>query len=60
MFEPWITLPVKDVRIHLPMSMFDEEIRIMFRDVETIDKTIEQLQSLKERMPDMRIYMNDQ
>lgn len=48
MFEPWITIPVDGVRIQMPLSLFDGEVRIMFRDAETIDKTIEQLQNLKE------------
>lgn len=47
-FTPWITVPVKDVHIDLPLSMQDHDIRIMFRNVETVDKTIEQLQNLRE------------
>ena len=48
MFEPWVTIPIDDVRIQMPLSIFDGEVRIMFKDVESIDKTIEQLQNLKE------------
>lgn len=57
-FKPWITIPAKDVRVELPTSLFDYDIRIMFKDVDTIDKTIEQLQNLKELMRDGRINMN--
>lgn len=55
MFAPWITIPVKDIRIDLPLSMQDDTIRIMFRNVEAIDKTIEQLQNLKELVRDTEI-----
>lgn len=46
-FEPWITIPANDVRIQLPLTIHDTEVRIMFKDVATIDKTIEQLEKLK-------------
>lgn len=49
-FEPWITVPVEDVRVHLPLSMQDTDICIMFRNPEVIDKTIEQLENLKKYM----------
>lgn len=47
-FKPWITIPTDEVVVHLPLSMADRDIRIMFRDVESIDRTIEQLQNLRE------------
>ena len=47
MFKPWITVPAEDIRIQLPMNMSDTEIKIMFRDAEVVDKTIEQLKKLK-------------
>jgi len=50
MFAPWITIPAEDVRVQLPMSIFDGNIKIMFRNTEVIDKTIEQLENLKELM----------
>ena len=57
-FKPWITVPAEDVRIRLPLSAYDDSFRIMFRNAEAIDKTIEQLQNLKELMKDGRINMN--
>lgn len=57
-FKPWITVPAEDIRIELPLSLYDDDIRIMFKDEEAIDKTIEQLQNLKELMGDRRINMN--
>lgn len=53
MFAPWITVPAEDVRLQLPMSIFDGDIKIMFRNVEAIDKTIEQLENLKQLMREM-------
>jgi hypothetical protein len=50
MFAPWITIPADDVRVQLPMSIFDGDIKIMFRNAEVIDKTIEQMENLKELM----------
>ena len=58
MFKPWITVPVEDVRISLPLSMEDDTIRIMFRNAEVVDKTIEQLQNLKELLKDGRTIMD--
>lgn len=49
-FVPWITIPTEDVHIDLPLSMQDKDIRIMFRNPEVIDKTIEQLENLKKYM----------
>ena len=49
-FAPWVTIPVKDVRVQLPLSMADTDIRIMFRNAEVIDETIEQLENLKKYM----------
>lgn len=48
MFEPWITIPANDVHISLPISIYEGNIKIMFRDENAIDKTIEQLQYLRE------------
>ena len=48
MIKPWITLPVAHISVQLPMSIFEGDIKIMFKDVETIDNAIEQLQNLKE------------
>lgn len=58
MFKPWITVPIEDVRIPLPLSMEDDTIRIMFRNAEVVDKTIEQLQNLKELLKDGRTFMD--
>lgn len=49
-FAPWITVNVDDVRVHLPMSIHDKDIRIMFRNAEVIDETIKQLEELKKYM----------
>lgn len=50
MFNPWITVPVEDVRVRLPMRLSDDSIKILFRDITAIDKTIEQLEKLKQYM----------
>lgn len=55
MIAPWITIPVKDIHLDLPMSMADDSIKIMFRNVEAIDETIKKLEDLKTRMPDKEI-----
>jgi hypothetical protein len=47
---PWVNIPADDVRLQLPLSMQDKDIRIMFRNTEVIDETIKQLQNLKEIM----------
>ena len=47
MFIPWVTIPADDIRIQLPLNMFDKDVKIMFRNAEAIDKTIEQLQNVK-------------
>lgn len=47
MFIPWVTIPADDIRIQLPLGMFDKDVKIMFRNAEAIDKTIEQLQNVK-------------
>lgn len=47
MILPWITIPADDVRIQLPLSIFEGDVKIMFRDTKTIDNTIEQLQNVK-------------
>lgn len=48
MFKPWITVPVEVIRVSLPANPYDREVTIMFRDVEAVDKTIEQLKNLRE------------
>ena len=48
MFKPWITIPISDVRIELPASEFDGSFKLMFRDAAAVEKTIEQLENLKE------------
>lgn len=50
MILPWVNIPADDVRLQLPLSIHDADIKIMFRNTEVIDKTIEQLQNLKEIM----------
>jgi hypothetical protein len=53
MFAPWITVPAEDIQIQVPLSIFESDFKIMFRNVEAIDKTIEQLENLKELMCEM-------
>lgn len=48
MFMPWITIPAEDIRVQMPMSAHDGNVRIMFRDAAAVEKTIEQLENLKE------------
>ncbi len=48
MFVPWVTIPADDIRIQLPLSICDGDIKLMFRNVEVIDKTIAQLQNVRE------------
>lgn len=49
-YAPWVTVPADDIRVHLPMSIFDGDIKIMFRSPEVIDKVIEQMELLKDYM----------
>lgn len=48
MFMPWITIPAEDVRVQMPVSDYDGNVRIMFRDAAAVEKTIEQLVNLKD------------
>lgn len=48
----WVTVPVSDVRIQMPNSMTDRDVKILFKDVETIDSVIAQLESIKEMIDD--------
>lgn len=48
MFKPWITVPTSDVHVELPTSEFDGNFKLMFRDAAAVEKTIEQLENLKE------------
>lgn len=47
MFKPWITIPVNDISMSLPKSIFDTEVRIMFKDESAVNNVIEQLEELK-------------
>ena len=55
-FAPWITIPAEDVSVQLPLSMADNDIRVMFKTTEAIDKTIEQLENLKRLMTEMAAH----
>lgn len=48
MSDLWVTIPVTDVRVVQPLSIEDRNVKLMFRDVETIDSVIAQLESIKE------------
>lgn len=50
MILPWITIPADDIRLQLPLSIHDRDVKMMFRDTKTIDNTIEQLENLKQLM----------
>ena len=58
MVIPWISIPAAKAHIQLPLSLEDREIRIMFKDIATIDDTIEKLQDLKKRMGDKETFMH--
>lgn len=55
MLQPWIEIPVKDIRVNVPQSIFDGSFKIMFRNNEVIDETIKKLEELKTRMPSEEI-----
>ena len=48
--RPWISIPADDISISLPMSIFDDSVKIKFKDIDAIDNAINQLQILKEIM----------
>lgn len=48
MFKPWITVPIRDVHIEIPADPYEQNVKIMFRDADAVDKTIEQLENLRE------------
>ncbi len=52
MINLWVTVPVNDIRIIMPVSMEDHNVNFMLRDVETIDSVIAQLESIKESIDD--------
>ena len=52
MSDLWITVPADDTRVVMPTSMDDKNIKIMFRDAETIESVIAQLESIKEMLGD--------
>lgn len=47
MSKLWVTLPIENVNIQLPTSLFEGEIKIAFDNVEAIDDAIKQLNELK-------------
>lgn len=55
MLQPWIEIPVSDIRVRAPMSIFDGNFKIMFRNNDVIDETIKKLEELKTRMPSEEI-----
>lgn len=48
MFMPWITIPAEDVRVQMPVDVHGGNVKIMFRDGAAVEKTIEQLENLKD------------
>ncbi len=46
MFKPWVSIPVEDVRVTVDYEFGD--VRIMFKDVDAIDKAMEQLKNVRE------------
>ena len=57
MFQPWITLPAKDVHIILPLGIFDKDIEIMFKNVAVVDSAIEQLHRIREMLVEKEAYI---
>lgn len=53
----WIVINKDHVIIQYPSGIFNPNVRILFRDVETIDKTIEQMLAVKKSM--MEEAIND-
>ena len=51
MFNPWVSIPVENVRVTVDYNYGD--VRIMFKDTETIDKTIEELHRVREVVKEM-------
>ena len=54
----WVTVPVNDVRIQMPTSMSDHDVHLMFRDIETINSVITQLESIKETIDNSVKHFN--
>jgi hypothetical protein len=50
MAKLWITLPAKDVRIQLPLGIFDGDVKILLMNEKVIDSAIEQLDEAKQAM----------
>lgn len=51
MFKPWVSIPVDDATVTVDYNYGD--IRIMFKDVKTVDDTIAQLENVRELMIEM-------
>lgn len=51
MFKPWISIPVDDAKVTVDYNVGD--IRIMIRDVKTIDNVIAQLENVRELAKEM-------
>lgn len=51
MFKPWLSIPVDDATVAVDYDYGD--IRIMFKDVKTIDDVIAQLENVREVMAEM-------
>ncbi len=52
MINPWVTVPVNDIRLMMPVNMEDRDVKFMLRDIETINSVIAQLESIKEMIND--------
>ncbi len=48
--QHYISVPVDDIHVDLPLAMSENTVKLMFRSPEVIDTVIEQLQRLKEYM----------
>ena len=46
MLKPWLDIPAENVRIIAPICR-EDDWKLLFKDVEAIDKTIADLQELK-------------
>jgi hypothetical protein len=51
MFKPWVSIPIDEAKVAVDYDAGD--IRIMFRDVKTIDDVISQLENVRELAMEM-------
>lgn len=57
MFKPWISIPIDNAKVAVDYETC--EIRIMFKDVKTIDGVISQLENVRELTVEMESARRD-